>query len=506
MKLTTYSKARLKVLGITKAQLRNPKNQKKYRVEFVVIKEDYTPLLGSVSAQKMGLITVKQENILHVTGAVDKPNFEGLSMKEIKAETRTDPLTERTRNHQGGSLVVTEKPNAKLRVCIDPQHLNRALKRSHYPLPVIEDILPELNDVKVFSKADLKDGFLQIQLDEESSKLTTFQTPWGRYRYLRMPFGISPAPGYFQRKLAQNLEGLNGAYKIAYDILITGRGSILKEAVKDHDATLLKLLDRCRERNLKLNREKLQLKCSETPFIGHVLTPEGVKPDPSKVEAILKMERPKDVAAVRRLVSLVNYLSKFLRKLSKLCEPLGRLTHKHVEWRWSEEQEEALERVKHAVTPTPVLRYFNSFLPVEGQADASSSGIGFVLMQNGQPVSYSSRALTVSEKKFSQIEKELLAQVFGVEGNHQFVYGRKIVLWSDHKPVGTISKKPLATAPKRLQRLLLRLQQYDFEIRYKPGPEMYLSDHVLTCQQQALLQLKRKLSGYMEMTFYQFLS
>ena len=203
----------------------------------------------------MGLITVKQENILNVTGAVDKPNFEGLSMKEIKAETRTDPLTERTRNHQGGSPVVTEKPNAKLRVCIDPQHLNRALKRSHYPLPVIEDILPELNDVKVFSKADLKDGFLQIQLDEESSKLTTFQTPWGRYRYLRMPFGISPAPGYFQRKLAQNLEGLNGAYKIAYDILITGRGSTLKEAVKDHDATLLKLLDRCRERNLKLNRE-----------------------------------------------------------------------------------------------------------------------------------------------------------------------------------------------------------------------------------------------------------
>ena len=385
-------------------------------------------LAESVFAQKMGLITVKQENILNVTGAVDKPNFEGLSMKEIKAETRTDPLTERTRNHQGGSPVVTEKPNAKLRVCIDPQHLNRALKRSHYPLPVIENILPELNNVKVFSKEDLKDGFLQIQLDEESSKLTTFQTPWGRYRYLRMPFGISPAPGYFQRKLAQNLEGLNGAYKIAYDILITGRGSTLKEAVKDHDATLLKLLDRCRERNLKLNREKLQLKCSETPFNGHVLTPKGVKPDPSKVEAILKMERLKDVAAVRRLVGLVNYLSKFLRKLSELCEPLGRSTHKDVEWRCSEEQEEALEGVKHAVTPTPVLRYFNSSLPVEGQADASSGGTGFVLMQNEQPVSSSSRALTVSENKFSQIEKELLAQVFGVERNHQFVYGRKIVL------------------------------------------------------------------------------
>ena len=374
------------------------------------------------------------------------------------------------------SLVETEKPNGKLRVCIDPQHLNKALKRSHYPLPVIEDILPELADVKVFSKADLKDGFLQIQLDQESSKLTTFQTPWGRYRYLRMPFGISPVPECFQRKLDQNLEGLEGIYKVADDILITGRGTSKEEAVKNHDANLLKLLERCRERNLKLNREKLQLKCTETPFIGHALTPEGIKPDPGKVEAVLKMERPTDVAAVRRLVDLVNYLSKFLSKLSELCEPLRRLTHKGVEWSWSTEQEKAFVSVKQAVISAPILRYFNSSEHVEGQGDASANGIGFVLMQNGQPVSYSSRALTTTERNYSQIEKELLAQVFGVERIHQYVYGRKVVLWSDHKPLETISKKPLATAPKRLQRLLLRLQQYDVEIRYKPGPEMYLAD------------------------------
>ena len=154
----------------------------------------------------------------------------------IKEEEPTDWVS---------SLVVTEKPNEKRCVCIDPQHLNRALKRSQYPLPVFEDILPELTDVKVFSKEDLKDGFLQIQLDEESSKLTTFQTPWGRYRYLRMPCGISLAPKYFQGKLDQYLKGLNGVYKIADDTLITGHGSTMKEAVKDHDAPLLKLIDWC---------------------------------------------------------------------------------------------------------------------------------------------------------------------------------------------------------------------------------------------------------------------
>ena len=319
LKLTTYIKTNLKVLGVAKVSQRNLKNKKKYRAEFAIIDEDYTPLLGSSMAQQMGLITVQQENILQVKESYQELNMEGIAatypdvfqrlgcmdgalhlevdesaLPSIMLPRRVPLVLKKKRLKEelarlakasvikkeeeptdwASRLVVTENPNGKLRVCIDPQHLNKALKRSHYPLPVIEDILPELADVKVFSKADLKDGFLQIQLDQKSSKLTTFQTPWGRYRYLRMPFGISPAPECFQRKLDQNLEGLEGIYKVADDILITGRGKCKEEAVKNHDANLLKLLDRCRERNLKLNREKLQLKCNETPFIGHVLTSE----------------------------------------------------------------------------------------------------------------------------------------------------------------------------------------------------------------------------------------
>ena len=301
LKLTTYSETNLEVLGVAKISLRNPKNKKKYRAEFAIIDEDYTLLLGSSAAQQMGLITVQQENILQVKESYQELNmervtatypdvFQGLGCMEGALHPEVDEsaspsnmpprrvplaLKERLKEELArlekanvikkeeeptdwvSSLVVTEKPNGKLRVCIDSQHLNKAFMRSHYPLPVIEDILPELADVKEFSKADLKDGFLQIQLDQESSKLTTFRTPWGRYRYLRMPFGISPAPECFQRKLDQNLEGLEGIYKVADDILITSRGTSKEEAVKNHDANLLKLLERCRERNLKLNREKL---------------------------------------------------------------------------------------------------------------------------------------------------------------------------------------------------------------------------------------------------------
>jgi len=161
---------------------------------------------------------------------------------------------------------------------------------------------------------------------------------------------------------------------------------------------------------------------------------------------------------------MVKYLSKFLVDLSQICEPIRRLTHKNVPWSWGNEQNDAFEKIKKAVTSAPVLKYFDTSKPTEGSGDASSKG------------TYVSRAFTQAEQRYSQIEKELLAQVFGLEHNHQYVYGRKVVLYTDHKPLVSISCKPLASAPKRLQRLLLRLYQYDVEIRYRPGQEMYLAD------------------------------
>ena len=283
---------------------------------------------------------------------------------------------------------------------------------------------------KVFSKADLKDGFLHIELDKESSLLTTFQTPWGRYCWKRMPFGFSPAPELFQQKLDQNLEGLPGVHRIFDDLLITGKGDSLLAASQDHDRNLRSLLERCQERNIKLNREKFMFKCSQVPFIGHLLTREGLKPDPQKVEAICNMPKPEDVQAVQRFVNTVKYLSRFPEDLSDMSEPLRRLTHKDVPWEWSQEQEEAFVKIKTAVSTAPVLKFFTPSEPTEGEGDASEKGIGFALMQQGQPVTYASRALTKAEQNYSQIEKELLAQVFGMEHNHQYVYGRRVTLWT----------------------------------------------------------------------------
>ena len=186
-------------------------------------------------------------------------------------------------------MVVVKKPNGNLRICIDPKDLNKLLKCSHYPLPTIEDILTDLSRAKVFSTFDFKNGFWHIELDKESSKLTTFNTLFGRsYRWLRLPFGLSSAREEFQRHQHQVVEGLPGVLSIHDDILVYGEGDTHADPHQDHDRKLENLMKRCQERNVKLNKEKIKLRRNEVPYIGHVLTDKGLQPDSGKIQAMLE--------------------------------------------------------------------------------------------------------------------------------------------------------------------------------------------------------------------------
>ena len=361
-------------------------------------------------------------------------------------------------------------------MCLDPKDLNHAIRRSHYPVPTIEEILPELTNAKVFSTVDVKNGFWHVALDEDSFYLTTFNTPHGRYRWLRMPFGISSAPEEFQRRQHEAVEGLSGVKCIHDDILIFGDGATVEEATWDHDRKLRALMERCRERNIKLNEAKIKLRMTSVPFIGHQITSEGLKPDPDKIKAVVEMPSPTDVKGVQRFLGFVQYLSKFLPQLSDICEPLRKLAVKGVEWCWLEAHDEAVEKVKQLVTTTPVLKYYDPKEELTLQCDASETGLGAALLQNGQPVAYASRALTETETYYAQIEKELLSVMFGLEKFHQYTYGRPVTVNSDHKPLEVIVTKPLHRAPKRLQRMLLRLQNYDYKLMYRKGKMMELAD------------------------------
>ena len=211
-------------------------------------------------------------------------------------------------------------------------------------------------------------------------------------------------------------------------------------------------------------------------FLGHKITKNGLKIDEKKVEAITRMESPTDPAAVQRLQGMVTYLARFLPRLSEVMEPIRKLTHKDVEWEWKEEQENAMNEIKKLVTTAPVLAYYDPRKTLTIQCDASKSGLGAALMQDGQPIAFASRALTNTEQRYAQIEKEALAIVFALEKFHQYTFGRRIHIESDHKPLESIVKKPLHRAPKRLQNMLMRMLNYDTEIHWKKGETMYLAD------------------------------
>ena len=211
--------------------------------------------------------------------------------------------------------------------------------------------------------------------------------------------------------------------------------------------------------------------------MGHILSPNGLKADPDKLKAILKMENPTDVAGVQRLIGTVNYLARFLPNLSSVCDELRQLTKKDVEFCWASHHHHDIQQTKAAITTALVLRYFDPQMDVTLQCDASEKGLGASLMQQGQPVAYVSRALTDTETRYyARIEKELLAIVFGVTKFHHYAYGRHVTIESDHKPLEVIVQKPIHSAPKRLQRMLVQLQGYDLTVTYKRGKEMFVAD------------------------------
>jgi hypothetical protein len=324
---------------------------------------------------------------------------------------------------------------------------------------------------------DARFGFWQVKLDEESSELTTFNAPFGRECWKRMPFGINSAPEIFQRRMHEFSEGLEGMEVIADDFLIYGCGESVEIAEPNHDQNMIKMLEKVRKVNLKINPDKLRYKLKEAKFIGHILTSEGIKVDPSKVEAIEKMPIPEDVTAVKRFLGTVQYLGKFLTKVSDMTKPLRKFTEDENEWNWAKECQAAFEKTKLTVVKAPLLSYYEVKKEVTIQCDSSESGLGGVLLQEGRPVFFTSRAMTQTEQRYAQIEKELLAIVHFCMKFEQFIYGRdKITVESDHKALEIIFKMPIADGPKRLQRMFLYLQKFSLSVIYKKGSEVYIAD------------------------------
>ncbi|CAB4027043.1 Hypothetical predicted protein [Paramuricea clavata] len=270
--------------------------------------------------------------------------------------------------------------------------------------------------------------------------------------------------------MTQALDDIEGVAVIVDDILVWGT------TVEEHNRRLQNPLQRARELNLKLNKEKSKIQTSELSYIGHLLTRDGVKPDPQKVNAIKEINTREDKKELQRIMGMVNYLAKFIPNLSNVTVPLSELLKKDTAWHWEEIHQKAFEEIKSRVTAEKLLQYYDVSKPVVPSVDSSSYGLGACLLQEERPVSYASRSLNSAEKNYAQIEKELLAILFGCTKYHQYIYSKPVTVETDHKPLEYLFKKPLTAAPPRLQRMMLSLQKYDLTVQYKPGKSLYIAD------------------------------
>jgi len=372
------------------------------------------------------------------------------------------------------SLVYSKKKDGSLRMCLDPRHLNQALKRPHYKTPTLEELNHKFARSQYFSKLDAKAGYWSVQLDEESQPITTFQTPFGRYCYVRLPFGLSVSQDIFQQRMDMVLEQCEGAEGIADDVVVHG------ETEELHDRNLIELMSVAEKNGLVFNSSKCEIKKDQITFFGNTYSREGIRPDPKKIADLQNMPAPKNEKELQEFLGLMNFFSPFIPNLAERSYLLRDLLKKENVFMWEPHHQVAFETLKSMVSMDCSLQYFDVRKDTVLQTDASMKGLGAALMQecngNLKPIAFASKALTSAETRYACIERELLAIVYGVQRFHTYLYGRRFLVMTDHKPLVMIVNKGIVCAPPRLQRLLLKLQGYDFEIRYHAGKDNTLAD------------------------------
>lgn len=367
-------------------------------------------------------------------------------------------------------IVLVKKSNGTIRICLDPKKLNDALMRERYELPTFEELTHNMVGARYFSILDASKGFWQIPLSNRASRLTTFITPYGRFRFLRLPFGLKNAPEIFHRVFTDIFGGIQGTKIYIDDIIVYAKSKV------EHNKILQQIFNQARRYGVKFNKLKCEFALTEIKYVGHIISKEGIKADPDKIEAIKRIKTPQNSKDLQRFLGMVNYLAKFIPNLPNLTPNLRALIKKNVIWQWTECHEKEFNHLKEILSTRPVLQFFDENSKLVLSVDSSSEGLGAVLLQNKAPVAYASKTLTDTQRNYAQIEKELLAIVFGCQRFRQYIYGKRILVETDHKPLESIFKKNIEKCPLRLQRLLINLQNYDIEVKYVPGAKLYLAD------------------------------
>lgn len=372
------------------------------------------------------------------------------------------------------AIVVVQKPNGTIRLCVDLREVNKAIIVDGFPLPHTEELLHHLVGATRFSKLDLKAAYHQLELTRESRELTTFVTHEGLFRFRRVCFGLASAPAAFQKLMSSILKGCQGVLCYIDDVVVWGK------TASEHDENLREVLKRISNAGLTLN-EKCVFDVDQISFLGHVVSSEGIAPMHSKVEAVTQAAVPKDAPALRSFLGLAGYYARFVPHYADVVEPLRKLLRKQQAFVWDEAAQHSFDAVKAALSSCSVIHMFDPELPVVVTTDASNTGLGAVLQQQAgkelRTVAFASRSLTSAERKYSAGEKEALACLFACEHWHVYLWGRRFLLRTDHQALVTLmSSGGAGRRPLRIARWSARLLYYNFDIVYQKGSDNVVAD------------------------------
>ena len=431
----------------------------------------YEHIFDSKIDAKNGAVGVEHEIDTGNAKPVNVPPHRNSPKERAKIDELTNEMVDKhicspSNSPWASPVVLIPKKDGTVRFCVDYRRLNQLTVRDVYPLPRIEDCLSALGGNQYFSSLDLASGYWQIQMAEKDKAKTAFITTNGLYEFNVLPFGLTNAPATFQRYMDKVLAGLKWQCLLVYldDVCVYSK------SFDEHLVELEKTFLRMSEYNLKLKQNKCKFFHQEFLYLGHVVSPDGLRTNPLKISAVRDMVAPANTSQLRSFLGLCSYYRRFMRNFAILSSPLNKLIGTNSTFIWTEVEEEAFQKLKQILIAAPMLNFPDYSVPFIVQTDACDDGLGAVLSQvvrlQERVIEYRSRVLQPAEKPWPVREKEALAIIYACETFRPYLYGTKFTIETDHHSLQWLMK---AKAPARLVRWALRLSEFDFEIKYKKG-------------------------------------
>ncbi|GJW24283.1 putative nucleotidyltransferase, ribonuclease H [Tanacetum coccineum] len=355
-------------------------------------------------------------------------------------------------------------------MCIDYRELNKLTIKNHYPLPRIEDLFGQLQRSQYFSKIDLRSGYHELRVHEDDIPKITFRTRYRHFEFTVMPFSLIKALEVFMDLINRVCRPYLDKFVIVFidDILVYSKTR------EEHEVYLGLVLEFLKQEKLYAKFSKCEFWLREVQFLGHVINRDGIHVDHSKVKAVKNWEAPRTPSEVRSFLGLAGYYRRFIENFSKIAKSLTILTQRSKTFDWGEEQERAFQTLKDNLCNAPVLALPGGPKDFVVYCDASSLGLGYVLMQRGKVITYASRQLKIHKKNYTTYDLELGAVVFSLKIWRHYLYRTKSVIYTNHKSLQHIfSQKELNMRQRRWIELF---SDYDCEIRYHPGKANVVAD------------------------------